>query len=446
MALNLKDGGVPNETNVEHGAISDIFEYIRSIELFRYCHGLNKRVDNLILVHIQSFGLDFRLASKQYFDIVSQTHLQVIKHQIFSLSLSNDDGERVQIHLFRFCEWNLKKFSYPRSLSLDHIHFDKTISDILSEYFHLINLKLTRFYFRCAQEKILRFMNYIWSLPKLQCFYLSANSHKRLAFPTPTNCSSSIAYLSIREHRWFVQYHINTTDYDQIGYIYTLPYSFTDLDISLPIKVKSTCPNSEYYGTYDRVQHITYFTHINHLSIKLPACLKTLSIIKRAYRLKSMEISRPKNMSNEATQLEIQTLLDHIQHNLYSFKFNSWSKEQYDDSSLSEKIIPIVMRSPSIRRVNLLGCDTWFTGEQFFKLNCSPLVTHCQLLLIKIKQRKTIRAIINVMPNLRALVVRCSGVTSICRVAGLCPNIFPKIKEFYYFCGNRQNSSFVFRN
>ncbi|CAF1537783.1 unnamed protein product, partial [Rotaria sordida] len=68
-------------------------EYIHSIELIQSFYGLNKRFNNLILIHPQTFGLDFRSTSKQDFDIVSQLYLQRVKHRIFSLKLSNDDDE-----------------------------------------------------------------------------------------------------------------------------------------------------------------------------------------------------------------------------------------------------------------------------------------------------------------------------------------------------------------
>jgi hypothetical protein len=74
---------------------------------------------------------------------------------------------------------------------------------------------------------------------------------------------------------------------------------------------------------------------------------------------------------------------------------------------MTKKVIPSITSSPPIRRLNLLGCDSWFTGEQCVQLSRSPLGTHCQVLFIKVKQRKSIRSLINIMPNLRALIVRC---------------------------------------
>ncbi|CAF4000667.1 unnamed protein product [Rotaria sordida] len=525
----------------------DMFEYIHSIELIRSFYDLNKRFNNLILIHLQTFGLDFRSTSKQDFDIIFQSYLQTIKHRIFSLKLSNDDDETPeQIHLFHSYGWNFNKFPYLRSLSLNHIYFNKKTNDSLSKCFHLTNLTLIKCYFSCTQSDIHRFMNDIWSLPKLQYFYLTNHSKHIVTFPIITNCSTSIEHLSIsgfidldcllnhlyhntsclqylaldlssikeqlqisiqsvnelnlvfnihqkhklenllqhipnlyrlkieinyieingyeweeiirkyllklekfqlkmniivteqnnhqnllnsfrtrfwlEEHQWFVQYHFNSNDPYQNAYIYTLPYSFTDFDIFFPSRFKSICSNDKNDCPYDYVQHLDYsyfsskkfikyplnFHNINHLSITLPACLHVLLLIERCHRLTSLVITRPENMSNEDTQLYIQTLLDHI-HYLHSFKFNSWSKVDHFDKklSLNKKIIPIIMRSPPIRRINLLGCDTWFTGEQFIELSRSSFVTHCQILLIKVKQRKTIRTIINVMPNLRALVIRC---------------------------------------
>ncbi|CAF2476191.1 unnamed protein product [Rotaria sp. Silwood2] len=507
----------------------DIFEYIHSVELIRSFYSLNKHFNNLILIHIETFGLDFRSTSKQDFDIVSQLYLQSIKHRINSLRLSTDDDETPeQIHLFHSYGWNFNKFPYLRSLSLHRIRFDKTTNNTLSKCFHLTNLTLTKCCFPYTQADIRHFMNDIWNLPKLKYFYLDTYTKYDVSFPALTNSSSSIEHLSIsgfcnldrllvrlyhntpylryltvnldcikkklqvsirsinelnlsfshdrkniiedflqhvpnlhrlkieidsieidgyvwekiirnylpklekfqlkmkitvenqnnnqillnsfrtrfwlEEHQWFVEYHFNTNDCNRFAYIYTLPYSFTDFNIFLPNRFESTCSNDKHYCPYD-----INFHNINHLSIKLPACLHILLLIERCHRLTSLEISRSENMSNEDTQLEIQTLLDRT-HYLHSFKFNSYSKFDYfyeNEPSMNEKVIPIVMRSPPIRRVNLLGCDTWFTGEQLIQLSRSPLMTHCQTLLIKVKKRKTIRTIINIMPNLRALVVRC---------------------------------------
>jgi tRNA splicing ligase len=106
-------------------------------------------------------------------------------------------------------------------------------------------------------------------------------------------------------------------------------------------------------------------------------------------------------MSDEDAASQLQTLLDHIPH-LYSLKFNLWSENHI----LYEKLTALVLQTRSIRRVNLRGYNHWFDDEECTQISYSSLGKHCQVLFIKVKHQRNIIHLINMMSNLRTLIVQ----------------------------------------
>ncbi|CAF0740751.1 unnamed protein product [Rotaria sp. Silwood1] len=525
----------------------EIFEYFHAIELLRTFHCLNKRFDSLIFTHFRTYRLDFRTASKQDCDIICQVNLPLIIDEVISLGLSNDDEIPQQIDLFRSYGWTLNHFQNLSSLSLDHIRSGEIICEILSECPQLKHLNLTSCYFGCQQDDILRFVNCVWSLPKLIYCYLNMNFKYGFQMPISTNVSSSLEHLSVlgvsyrvdqlthlcertprlryfslelsstysaevlqtslssltelnlvfvgsqhgiietvlqyvpnvcrlkietmyfdmngheweqiirnylpklkvfqlkmrfevrsekyktkylnsfrtrfwlEEHQWFVRYHYNPDDSSNMICLYTLPYSFSYLDIFFPVHFESTCLKDDDYSSYNHVQHLVYrssltnnmiesdlnFPNSTYLSVTLPVNNHLLSVIPNLYRLTSLEVSRSKNMSDVDAQLQLQNILDHAPH-LYSLKFNSWREGQFlnRNSSLIEKLTPIVLKTRSIRQVNLRGYDWWFNDEECVHIRDSSLIKYCEILSIKVQNRMNLLYLINSLPNLRALIVQ----------------------------------------
>ncbi|CAF1345796.1 unnamed protein product [Adineta ricciae] len=249
-------------------------------------------------------------------------------------------------------------------------------------------------------------------LPKLKHLQLKMRSHvmnekyrKELftSFQTP---------FWIKEHQWFIRYHYNQDHNANMVCFYTLPYNFSTLDIHFPVLYKSTCLNEKDYLSYDNVRNLSYhssavnemtggsdfeFPNINSLSVKLPINNHLLSLMRKLNQLHSLKITRPSNISDEEARKQLQTLLDHTPH-LYYLKFHSWSQ------TTQQQWIRIA--NQSIRKLNLLGYNHWFTQQDCVELSQSSLGINCEVLYIKVEKRNDICYLIETMRRLRALIVR----------------------------------------
>lgn len=87
---------LPNDLLVE------IFEYFNAIEVLRIFHGLNNRLNDLIVVYLEIYSLDFRSLFKKDFDLICLKKLPLVSHQIKSIHLSDDDDTPEQPNLFFF--------------------------------------------------------------------------------------------------------------------------------------------------------------------------------------------------------------------------------------------------------------------------------------------------------------------------------------------------------
>lgn len=293
------------------------------------------------------------------------------------------------------------------------------IENVLQHIPNLSQLKIESLYVEIdgyEWEKIIR--NY---LPKLRIFQLkmkyqslNENDKKHLikSFQTP---------FWLKEHQWFIRYHFNPTDQSNMLCLYTLPYSFTKLDIQFPLQIESTYSNKHDYQSYGQVQHLLYrsslidetvkchlnFPNITHLSIIFPVNNHLLSIIDKLDHLMSLEISRSKNMLDSDAQSQLQTILDHIPY-LYSLKFSSWPETQLTNQNylITRKLTPIILETKMIRQVNLRTYDCWFNDEECILFSQSSLAKFCEILFIKVQNRMNILYLINSMSKLRSLIIQ----------------------------------------
>jgi hypothetical protein len=226
----------------------------------------------------------------------------------------------------------------------------------------------------------------------------------------------------INEHQWFVRCHWYTSDqpfrFDFID-LFTLPYAFKEfLSYTGCTLIKSTCPYDDEYWSYNHVKHLCYgsshftsslmsrirFSNIEYLSLSLPFNNQFLSVVSKFDRLISLSISIYSNKKTDNIQSQLQILFDRASH-LYSLSFGMWS------SSCLQ--VPLMENtSQSIRKLNLqdYACEKnwrYFDDKQCIQLSRSPLGIQCEILLIKVKNRKNIIDLVNSMPNLQALNVRC---------------------------------------
>jgi hypothetical protein len=358
---------------------------------------------SLSMEHLSIVGVSYR--PSQLADL--SEHTPRLRYLAFDSS-GISDGEELRTPIPSLTELNLTFAGQPPN----------AIESLLRHMPNLYQLKVETLYVEMngyEWETIIR--NY---LPKLEVFQLKmkfqVNSEKYRkelfkSFRTP---------FWLKEHQWFIRFHYNLDDKSNMICLYTLPYNFTKLDIFFPVQIQSTCSNNQVYCSYDYVQHLLYrssateeiimsnlhFPNINYLSITLPFNNQLLLLIQKLERLTSLEVSRPKTISDDDAQSQLQALLDHAPY-LYSLKFQSWPEVQLLNRthSIAEKLTPIAIKTQSIRRYNLRSYDHWFNDEDCIRMSYSSLGIHCEVLVIKVKNRTNILYLINSMPNLRALIV-----------------------------------------
>jgi hypothetical protein len=357
---------------------------------------------SLSMEHLSIIGVPYRIS--QLIDLFE--HTPRLGYLALDLYCSRDDGQ-FQKAILSITELNLVVVGPHHGI----------IENLLQHVPNLCQLKIETCYYETngyEWEEIIR--NY---LPKLKVFHLKmrlnaiGGKYKKELF------NSFQTQFWLKEHQWFIRYHYNPDDSSNMICLYTLPYSFSYLDILFPILFKSTCPNNDW--SYDHVQHLLCrssstegiimtdlkFPNINYLSIKLPINDHLLLLVRKLDQLRTLKVSRPNDMSDVDAQSQLQALLDHAPH-LYSLKFNSWSETKllHQQPFISKKLTPIVMKTRGIRQVNLLGYDRWFNDEDCIELSHSSLGNHCEVLYIKVKKRTSILYLINTICKLRAFIVR----------------------------------------
>ncbi|CAF2982610.1 unnamed protein product [Rotaria sp. Silwood2] len=257
-------------------SIHEIFEYLSIHHLLHAFYGLNVRLNTLIYNHIRDHDGLFQSISKSLFDTICIKYLPMNKHRIVSLHLSDNDDSPQQIECFFNNGFHLREFIQLRSLTLNYIHNENTLKRIMFELCHLPLLTKLNFYqcyFRNHPKYQLKFVNDIWSLPKLVRLNLNILPEYKCSFPVPTVISSSIEYLSVTG----VYYESNQID-----------HLFQTTPRLRSLQVEMTCTTSN-----------------EHLSIVLPS-LNQLNIMFHSAQKSTIE-NLLRNLPNLNT-LKIETL------------------------------------------------------------------------------------------------------------------------------------------
>jgi hypothetical protein len=282
---------------------------------------------------------------------------------------------------------------------------------------NLIYLTLETFDIYCdgyEWEKIL--MRY---LPNIKVFQLKMN----LNFPHRDNINKQVDDLLdtfrtsfwLEERHWFVRCDWDPLNIFNDGILYTLPYAFDDCFYFDAVSSKSTCSNYTDYCSYDRVPILSHgnpendsskdsilfsarFSNIRHLKISFPFDENFWSCLSSLNRLTSINVTL---VHIDAAYFQLQELLNQACH-LYSIKLS------YSTDLLMRLF---TLKSSSIRRLDFITKTKsrirYFNNNECDVLINSPLVLHCEVLLIGIKHRTNIIDLIHAISTLRSLTCHC---------------------------------------
>ncbi|CAF4209597.1 unnamed protein product [Rotaria magnacalcarata] len=153
-----------------------LFEFFDGIQLLRAFHDFNSRFNHLLYNHYRVYRIDFHSISKYQFDDLCQYCLPSITDQIISLTISDDDETPNLPAIFLSYNFTLDKFTRLQSLSLYSIQSFAQLSQLIYQCHqlrHLTRLRMFDGYNDDRNNDIQFLINTIWSLPKLQHFYLN---------------------------------------------------------------------------------------------------------------------------------------------------------------------------------------------------------------------------------------------------------------------------------
>ncbi|CAF2718728.1 unnamed protein product [Rotaria sp. Silwood2] len=203
-----------------------LFEFLDGIPLLRIFHGLNSRFNHLLFIHFRAYRFDFRSISKYEFDIICRNYLPSITDQIISLTISDDDETPNLSEIFLSYNFTLDKFTHLQSLSLYSIQSFDQLNQLIfqcRQLPYLTHLYMIDGYNDDKKNDIQFLINNIWSLAKLNYFYLNYNSSSKIWLNKISIISLSIQKISIEyitctlrdlshlfKHTPFLQY-LNTT-------------------------------------------------------------------------------------------------------------------------------------------------------------------------------------------------------------------------------------------
>ncbi|CAF1402001.1 unnamed protein product, partial [Adineta ricciae] len=220
----------------------------------------------------------------------------------------------------------------------------------------------------------------------------------------------------IRKYQCFVQCDWTMSKTQKHAVLYTLPYSFQHFLFDNLCQSKSTCPNNRIHRSYDQVTHSQYLeyenslisnglrpcsiqcTNIQRLEVRLPFNDKIFySLVPTLAQLTSLDVI----LNNNFAYYQLQAILDRAPR-LYSLTFRCL---QNLPSALFR------LTSASIRRLDFITTSTLRCGH-FKKFECEALGEcvlgqSCHVLLVKVQNRANILHLIQIMPNLRSMIVQC---------------------------------------
>ena len=202
----------------------------------------------------------------------------------------------------------------------------------------------------------------------------------------------------IDEHQWFVRSLISNC----LIYLYTTSEYYED---DLPIRFQSTNlidNEKQFYDT--RITKLTcpiFFeqsyrlSNLRTLEINLPLNDRFWSIMTNFDRLKSLTVL----LHTNAFQSQVQELLNRTVH------LKKFSIKQHESTPLPQALFKY--KHQSIQELDLRYINHFFSPDECAKLCQSPLGNQCHVLSILVKNCASIEKILDRMPKIRALNVRC---------------------------------------
>jgi hypothetical protein len=253
-------------------------------------------------------------------------------------------------------------------------------------------------------------------LPKLKIFQLtmhlipSTNKHEEDQLNKIIDTFRTKFWID--EHQWFVRCYWGIASDDHLPELITLsssPYTFPMN--TLCTLSKSTSPLNDEYLAYNRVKNLFYksldftdwmvsnvrLSNIQNLHLSLPFEEQFLTVVTKFDRLRSLIIVVENGENLNIIPSQLQYLLDRAPR-LRSLGFGEWS-------TFGLPVPPIGFTSASVRHLILRTIT--YDDEQCMQLSHSPLGRQCETLSISVEYRRNIIELINNMPQLQALVVRC---------------------------------------
>ncbi|CAF4461561.1 unnamed protein product [Rotaria sp. Silwood2] len=241
----------------------DIFEYLSIVDLFHGFHGLNCRIDNIIIEYIRnSKHIDFRLILKEDLNIFRRRYLSLFINDIKSIYLSDNDTNPHEIDIFISRLYPLYRFVNLQSISFFNIYSIEKINRLLNDLKQISCLTHVYFkqsYIEYDPKSILIMMNNIWSLSCLTHCYLDIYFEDICHLIPPNIISCTIKHLSLLG----VQ-----CDLDNLSYLYeNTPYvEYLSINICDP---------------YDDHYHLSLIPSLNKLKLKCESSSRIIQSILR---------------------------------------------------------------------------------------------------------------------------------------------------------------------
>ncbi|CAF2136623.1 unnamed protein product [Rotaria magnacalcarata] len=306
----------------------DIFEFLNVHNLFRAFHGLNTRIDQLLLIQLQKYYLDFRSIAKHDFEFFSQQHLTSINDRIISLHISDDIETPNLPELLLSHGYRISQFIHLKSLSIDSISSFDLLNQIIlqcHELSYLTHLNIMIQNNHDPEENFRDFINSIWSLTKLTHCNLDIQYPYATWLLEMSAFSKSIKYLSTRNisyNEYNLSHLIKHTpqlrglDMSSIGIFYN-QYPRVTYSSLISLNMVVECALEFMKNFFQRMPNLCYLTlEINNMNLDGQALENIL--IKYFHNIKTFRFK----MTVEFSPLE--DLEEQVDQCLDSFRSHYW--------------------------------------------------------------------------------------------------------------------------
>ena len=185
--------------------IFEIFDFLHDTDILQSFSNLNNRFNGLLVTYFRvSPQLDLHSMTKSYFHMACNSFIPLIADNIHSLRLSDNDDTPHQTALFLFHSLSLYYFPRLKSLTLDNMHSEAVISQMMIEWqypLHLTHLNIINCRILNDWNIVYTLINNIWSLPRLTHCQLDINIVDDVYSIVPTVMSSTLEVLAIKNMR-----------------------------------------------------------------------------------------------------------------------------------------------------------------------------------------------------------------------------------------------------